>query len=109
MPWELVEGSRSETTRGVPAVVQLTETVGAPGHGMHPGHGNGDGERLLVLQHLPASLPGEGPRGYDGDLGDEEDGAGYDGLAQVDAHPHCRRHVLALDENGVSRRGGGVR
>lgn len=99
----------SEATRGISGVVQLTETVGAPRHGMHSGHGHGDRERLLMLEHLSAPLPGEGPRRYDGDLRDEENGAGHDRLAQIDAHAHRRRYVLALDENGVPRRGGGVR
>jgi len=76
---------------------------------VHSRHGHGDGERLLVLEHLPASLPGEGPGGDDGDLDDEEDSAGHDRLAQVDAHAHRRRYVLALDEHGVPRRRGGVR
>ena len=62
-----------------------------------------------MLQHLSASLPSEGPRGDDGDLGDEEDGAGDDRLAQVDAHAHRGRDVLALDENGVPGRRAGVR
>lgn len=99
----------SEATRGVAGVVQLTEAVGATGHGvMHSRHGHGDGERLLVLEHLPASLPGEGPSGDDGDLGDQEDGTGHDRLAEIDAHAH-RRHILALDEHGVPRGRRGVR
>lgn len=95
----------SEATSGISGVVQLTKTVGAPRHGMHSGHGYRNRERFLMLQHLSASLPGEGPRRYDGNLGDEEDRAGDDGLAEVDAHAH-RRYVLAFDENGVPRRGG---
>lgn len=62
-----------------------------------------------MLQHLPASLPGEGRHRDDSDLGNEEHGPGDDGLAKVDAHPHRRRYVLALDENGVPGRRAGVR
>lgn len=62
-----------------------------------------------MLEHLPASLPGERPRGNDGDLGNEEHGAGHDRLAQVDAHAHRRRHVLALHEHGVPARRARVR
>lgn len=53
-----------------------------------------------MLEHLPTSLPGERPRGYDGDLRDEEHGPRDDRLAQVDAHAHWR-YVLALDEHRV--------
>lgn len=62
-----------------------------------------------MLQHLAASLPGEGPRGDDGDLGDEEYGTGDDRLAEVDAHAHRRRDVLALNEHRVPGRRAGVR
>lgn len=62
-----------------------------------------------MLQHLPTSLPGEGPRRDDGDLSDEEDGTRDDRLAQVHAHSHRRRYVLALDENGVLARRTAVR
>lgn len=76
---------------------------------MHPRYGDRDRERLLVLEHLPASLPGERPRGYDGDLGYEEHGPSDDCLAQVDAHAHGRRYVLALDEHRVPAGRAGVR
>lgn len=68
---------------------------------MHPRHRDRDRERLLVLEHLPASLPGERPRGDDGDLCYEEHGPCDDRLAQVDAHAHGGRYVLALDKHRV--------
>lgn len=55
---------------------------------MHSGNGNRDRKSFLMFEHLTTSLPGEGPRGDDSDLGNEKDGTSDDSFAQVNAHSH---------------------